>query len=417
MNTAASYISILHERYFRITLLLLLFAYPVSTFITDALQLQTNIISIASRAVQVLGVLLYTLFLLRYRLFKVYNSWLYVFLLFWVIYGIRVVHDTVTSGSTLGIEPNLYYLFGFVLSFLLSIPLFVAAPIDDVKLENWIYWIVFGCTLAILNSFMKIEVLFQYRVEANERLNPISAAYPSGILLVLAFRRLLHRKNYLWLHIPLNLMMIAIALFNLAIASTKSVYIFSFILIILMIGKLASSGKFIKFTIAFAVICVIAVLVLLYFPEYFTLSFSRFTEVDESSNDRLMYLNGATSQFFESPIWGSFIEEKTMKFYPHNPVLEGYMALGIVGGTIFLCYFLNYAVKTIQLMLQGPLTTITILSFATIVITLVSGSLSFSVEMWYFSAIFSAIPFAGKTIGSPHVPPATTYPIPLELHD
>ena len=59
-------------------------------------------------------------------------------------------------------------------------------------------------------------------------------------------------------------------------------------------------------------------------------------------------VSGAVNQFFESPVFGSFLEEKIFKEYPHNLLLESFMATGILGGLLFVIYYLRFLWVTMR---------------------------------------------------------------------
>jgi len=63
---------------------------------------------------------------------------------------------------------------------------------------------------------------------------------------------------------------------------------------------------------------------------------------DEAAGSGRMWEWGAAlKQFAGSPLWGSGIVEKHSGFYPHNHIIESFMATGILGGISFvaLCYY------------------------------------------------------------------------------
>ena len=381
-----------HEQYFRVTLLILLFGYPISSFIADLLGVASNVLSILARTLQVCASLGYWWFLVLNKRFKLYNHWLYYFLFFWVIYGIRIVHDTTNYGHLLGLAPNLYYLFGFVLSGLLTLPFFSPAPINEVKLEKGVFIFVTFLSLITCYKYGTSEASFILRVGANTRLNPISTAFPSGLMVVMVFRRLVTGpKRHMGVSLA-YLVLTAMGLFNLAVSSTKSVYIFMAILIVSTLYKLVQSNKKGNLVAAVGVLVAIGWVAVYFFGEYFELTFSRFTEVDGSSEERLQYINGAVAQFQSSPIFGSFLEEKTLRYYPHNPVLEAFMALGLLGGVYYTIYFCNYVFKVILTIIYLPIDTMVVLAFSNLTVAMVSGSLTFFPELWYLMAIYTALP-------------------------
>lgn len=67
---------------------------------------------------------------------------------------------------------------------------------------------------------------------------------------------------------------------------------------------------------------------------------TRFVEAasaaDLSTQLRFTALTGGVEQFLGSPIIGDGVEERQTQFYPHNVIIEAFMATGLVGGIPFL---------------------------------------------------------------------------------
>jgi len=63
---------------------------------------------------------------------------------------------------------------------------------------------------------------------------------------------------------------------------------------------------------------------------------------DESTYMRIESFTGAIGQFLDSPITGDALIEETTQFYPHNAILEAFMATGVVGGGLLVfVYFIG----------------------------------------------------------------------------
>ena len=59
-------------------------------------------------------------------------------------------------------------------------------------------------------------------------------------------------------------------------------------------------------------------------------------DVDDGTGNRPLMWANAWSQFVGSPIWGDAIGERSTGYYPHNLVLEAFMATGLVGGAAYV---------------------------------------------------------------------------------
>ena len=72
---------------------------------------------------------------------------------------------------------------------------------------------------------------------------------------------------------------------------------------------------------------------------------------DEAGSGRFGLWTETLKQIAGSPLWGSGIVEKQSDGYPHNHILEAFMATGVLGGAAFvaLCY---YGLKSAKLLLK-----------------------------------------------------------------
>ena len=71
---------------------------------------------------------------------------------------------------------------------------------------------------------------------------------------------------------------------------------------------------------------------------------------DPTSQFRLNAYSGAWTQFLESPWFGSSLEEKSTGQYPHNVVLESFMATGIFGGAVFVILLVGATFRALCLL-------------------------------------------------------------------
>ncbi len=63
---------------------------------------------------------------------------------------------------------------------------------------------------------------------------------------------------------------------------------------------------------------------------------------DVSTYMRIESFTGAFGQFLDSPLTGDALIEKNTQFYPHNAILEAFMATGVVGGGLLVfAYFVG----------------------------------------------------------------------------
>ncbi len=374
-------------------LLFLLFAYPVSSFLSAFAGVSSNVFSLAIRGLSVVLAGLYVLFLLWHRIFFVYRSSIFIFFFFWLLYLPRLIYDTQVNEAQLGIDSGLYLLFGIVLSFFLAIPLFVYCEYNEAKLEKHIFLIVTVLNVLSLYFALQQEEAFITRVGGNEKLNPISTGVMATLSIAISFKWIIAKKAGGIGGFLLLLANIGLGAVVLVLISTKSMIIVLLFFIFLLIF-LQNTGFAIRaIIILIATILVFAMLVLLTNSgDLLELTYMRFVNVegDQSSQERLDMIRGAIAQFQSSPFIGDFIEERSLHMYPHNVILESFMALGIPGGIVFLVLFFGFCLQTLRLALYTRLGILSMLAFIQIMLAMVSSSICFSPELWYMIAVVSS---------------------------
>jgi hypothetical protein len=180
-------------RLFVFSFLSCIFAYPLSSYISEFLGIQSNILSIMARACTLAMVLLYFGFLLLNNLFRPVPAF-YLFVLFWLFYVIRILHDTLLYGWMLGRPPSEYYLFAFVLSFFCSFPFFVPVVIPVKFMEKITMGILVVLNLLGAWNILSADSLFMERLGGNERLNPILFGMLAAMLAALSIVKVLRRR-------------------------------------------------------------------------------------------------------------------------------------------------------------------------------------------------------------------------------
>lgn len=83
--------------------------------------------------------------------------------------------------------------------------------------------------------------------------------------------------------------------------------------------------------------------------------FQRFTNLarDPSVLERLLVQERSLYQGMDSPLWGSAYLELSTLSYPHNLLIEAFMALGVMGGLAMLAIQVNLLRSTITMMRAG----------------------------------------------------------------
>lgn len=111
------------------------------------------------------------------------------------------------------------------------------------------------------------------------------------------------------------------------------------------------------------------------------------------SNDdpeiRILMLEGAWRQFYDSPWFGSGILETQFEDYPHNVFLEAAMAVGL-SGLLLLTFISLIALWRIFSALREGELLLPLLALQSLVAAQVSGSISQSASMWMFLVMYAS---------------------------
>lgn len=389
--------------WFVASFILCLFSFPLSSYFSEFIGIESNVLSIFARAITVINCFAYFLFLIIYGLFKPAIHF-YFFLVFWLFYGIRIIYDTSFHSFQLGRPPSDYYLFAFFLSFFCSIPFYIPVKIPWKVFEKWVFFILILLNFFGLYNNLAADNIFLERLGGNERLNPIAFGLQASLLIILSLIKILRGGSVFWWK-PLLLICIIIGMFNLFVAASKSPIIFLLLSILLItIYFIKHKNKKAVLLITGIITLVIGLIFLLGLEDIIFLALNRFTEIkqDESSYERLSMLRGGLNQFLENPLYGSFLEEKIWKEYPHNLILEAFMALGILGGFYFSIFYLMLWYETVRNTINTNLSTLCFVCLSVLTLTLTSGGLSFSSDFWVVGATMFALTSQLKPNGKLH---------------
>jgi O-antigen ligase len=114
---------------------------------------------------------------------------------------------------------------------------------------------------------------------------------------------------------------------------------------------------------------------------------------DQSGNIRKLLFQSAWEQFTNSPVIGDGLEEKSMRFYPHNNIIEAFMATGLLGGSIILTLYFLSIINSLKLIISNSeYTWVGLILLQYIVFTQFSGAL------WQSGALFSLMAIASVSI-------------------
>lgn len=390
----------------QVWLLVLAFTgYPLSSFIPG------NEISIVYR-----GIFLFLALIYMYQSYKakrfVYSFGYGIFLLFWLVYSCRIVYDLILHYNQLGRPGYDYILFGLLISFVCSHCFFTT--ISDATLQKAFKGLYYALLLFNVLGIVYL-ILFPpsdmdlFRAKVNPKVNPITTSILASFLIIASLYVLVDKPKGIVINKWLMTIGIITAFANIIIAVSKSPTIGLMLNIMILFGSHIWKNML-------KILLIIALLILIFvvayyngladFIDVFVLRFTDYGD-DVSTTERLLSFNGAVEQFKESPLLGDFLEEKITQQYPHNPILESFMAIGIFGGMLFLLVYLTGLYCGIQLFKHPASRWLGFFFVQIFVVYNVSGSLAFSYDYWYLYALAVTI-FTIKTAVVPIPKPLST---------
>ena len=274
-----------------------------------------------------------------------YNAAFVLFLAFFAAYMMRITYDTVNPSHLLGRPAYMYWTFGVGVCFVpaLALALF-ARHLDVIRVYRpLILMIVVVLLLAIWGGSTRMVGSqgdeFDTGRLALGSLNPISLGHVGGSLVILVYWRV-RMLGEGFARMCLSLGLGLLGLYVLFAAGSRGPLV-ALILAVMFFEVVKGGRAAIFLTVAAAPFLAGLTFDLAWIePVLGTSMFSRLDTAldgtDASSAGRLAQISSAWEMFLNSPLWGAALEDPTFAIYPHNIIVEAFMATGIFGGTMLI---------------------------------------------------------------------------------
>lgn len=320
--------------------------YPLLAAISTATGLPNHYLSVAVRSLMVvIGLILF--FTYRFRS-TVGNINLFLFSIFWVFYILRIYADTTVVPGVLSKPSDYYWIFAIGGCFLPALGLWAfrsESSIDKAFEFAVPMMAVAGLVVAVLGG---VAVVSDTGAEYDsgrlrlEVLNPISLGHLGGSLAILSG----------W--------GVAVLRGGGGRVAGRAVCSFGVVLGIYLLLASASKGPIVAFLIVILVFLFALDFrrMLIAVPIFFLVGVGMYAVAQQFEADgqftllsrlmggvdgddvgvsaRLVAFYGGWNQFLANPFFGSGLEERQTGTYPHNVVIEAFMATGLVGGGVFV---------------------------------------------------------------------------------
>jgi len=322
------------------------------TFVTLGIGNTSRIFTVPYRIGFVLFSLVYIIYGISKRSFVNLRLLWLPLLTFWLLYSIQIAWDGYLDPIYLGMPPLEYIQRAIGMT---CIPMFIFLNRLGDAGNKWAFramWLtVLGCCLYSLVYYREaIEVGYRQSKYGNDvnvaYLSTIMVSYFGVIAFCIAVQRLsisLLEKVSMFKKIYL-LGACFVGLVVLFLGGTRSALIAS--ILVPGIIFISSTGKR-NFALKIKIFMMFVFISFIFFfaMEHFGAEMTRrydgmITGLSEGSTEvgggRPLLYKDTLLQILESPAWGSCLELKTIHFYPHNHILEAFMATGVLGGVSFL---------------------------------------------------------------------------------
>ena len=362
--------------------------YPLLAGISEIFGLQNSQISFIVR----LGITIASLFLLFKKNSSISREYIALFFSFWIIYIIRIFYTLEVASEKVSQPNETYWSWALGASLIpcLAIYMNFSRNREMERLRELLQIISLVSIILILKSG-STNVISDSGIEYDQNrwnlssLSPISVGHLGATAVLLGVSCLLSGEGrYIWKFVSIFnflLGMTALLLSN----SRGPVISFAVAIFFLFLA----SPRAIRIIILTACFSLLVCAFFWFGGSVMALDgglLDRFMAISDGSDisayTRTVSFNGAINQFLNSPFTGDGIEERLTNFYPHNVVLEAFMATGVLGGLLFTAILWKVIFRSYYLIKNIEYSWIGLIAVEQVAGAMMSGSLMQSYTMW-----------------------------------
>lgn len=374
--------------------------FQMASYIPPALGVDSRVVTVPYRAL-VLGLLLYTIYLTlqygRLRARITFVSLLVIF--FWTAYCTRFIYDAGVMGVPLGQSPSdmALYLFG------ITVPTFITFYlIRDIGLyRKALLWIMLALGLCCLISMRRTETAQDVSKGAggyngNDVLNHILFGHMGTTAIIIGLFVLLKigGVNHAWYSRLLAAGTVLVGVFSLISSDSHGALVAALLLtpVVIYLGVrrgsklLTVSALFILglgFSGTAAYLAANGINV-----EEALFSASQYSVASDSVYNRENMYRDAWREYLQNPLVGSSVVERNSLSYPHNVILESFMAIGTFGGVCFVLIFFVASYRAVRIVSRDPaMAWIPLCFFQQLIGAMFSGGIYGNVILWGMTGI------------------------------
>lgn len=313
-------------------------------------------------------------------------------LIFVTAYSCRVIWDTVLTNNALTRDNSEYLFFWLGISL---IPSFSFFSIDISKFKEYFFccWILLlmGNLLSLFsgNSLQSAFLVQQGRF-ATTVINPILLGSFGSCLSLMSLFYIWQNKKSINPRFLGYLIGLVVGIVVLILAASKGPFI-GFILSALIlicfnqINKIKFKQLLVIFTISVSFIFLISYLQNVMGTNFYSRVVEKLlleASFESLDTQRVNYFQ-ASLTLIDQNLWLGYGLELPGEGYPHNLILESFLATGLIGGILFIYVYCYTLVKAIRLVNSKEMGWLGLLYIQYAILALLSGSLYASFIFWY----------------------------------
>ena len=380
-------------------ILVLLVGYILLSFLPGLVGTDSRIITVPFRGV----VLLWSLYILfrgvMWKGHETFPAWQWMFfIIFWIIYLFRLVYDLYYVGVKATVFPNTsdYILNAVGICLLPAAAIRYADNIDYQWVLKWFFRLLFiallGSLLLNLSNPLDEEVTRNGQYQGSSAMNTISYGHYGVTFALLSM--FFFNKSVSFYRKLLYVACFFFGLFIMYLAGSRSPLVA--LLVCLLFFQVNNAGLF-KGLLVISLLTIPLIIFsdqIIEFLSGFGGSFINrvlATINNGNTSGRDVLYAGAYEQFLDSPIFGdAFVLQGGVGsgFYPHNIILEVFMATGVIGGLIFIKWIfkcLQISYKLIKVSDENSWAGVLFLQY--LIYGMFSMAIFNNAGLWYYSII------------------------------
>jgi hypothetical protein len=380
---------------YELNLIVILTGYPIISFLPDFLHVESRQISVPFRFLVLL--LSICVLFIGAKNKTSYEKTIVTRLLivFLVLYILKMFFNLIWGPEfnyALSNEEYIFWSVGGCFIPMLSVEFI--KKIDFVKVAKRTIYILFAVlVLSLFNNKEALANTIENRLDANSSLNSITYGHLGVTLSLLSIYFLELKGNKLF-----YILTFILGAYIMLISGSRSPVV-AFVLCLIVLALVRRNKWVIGALIISVVIIVTSLTIFISFIKginpVIVDRITAFITENNKSDERSILYKDAIDDFLQYPITGKhFLLSHGIGagYYPHNLVIEAFMALGLIGGCFFL-YLIFMALKVCLLFLKRNYTFswISLLFIQSLTLGLASGALWAAQAFWVLMMLLFAI--------------------------